>query len=180
MRHVIFILAIGIGIPGSVFAKATEIGSYYVTAPALNERLAPSKNAKVTNKIYRQQRVDVMELRDGWARVSSYYNGQVEGVPGKAARWVAAAYLSKQRPADRPQPKLGKDPRIQGIPKVGEYGLTKTDVLVLHRGAKHFLKTGRCDHIEYGDKSTSKHNTYYVNCGGSRNLFFKPSDLPRG
>ena len=177
---IILILAIWFGAPGTIFAKATDIGSYYVTAAVLNERLAPNKNAKVTNKIYRQQRVEVLELHKGWARISKYYNGQVEGVPGKVARWVSAAHLSKQQPADRIQPKLVNDPRIQGIPKVGEYGLTKTDILVLHRGAKHFLNTGRCDHIEYGDKSTNKQNTYYVNCGGSPNLFFKPSDLPRG
>jgi hypothetical protein len=63
---------------------------------------------------------------------------------------------------------------------VGEGGLTEIDVAILHRGAKHFLDSGRCKRIEYGDKSTSKPNTYYVNCGGPRNLFFKPSDLPRG
>jgi len=158
----------------------SDIGSYYVTAAKLNVRLAPSKNAKITNKIYRQNRVDVMEVRGGWARISRYYDGEVEGLPGKVARWVTTVYLSKQRPADKPQPKLVNDPRIEGLPKVGEYGLTKKDVLILRRGAQHFLKTRRCDQIEYGDKSVNKSNTYYVNCGGSRNLFFKPSDLPKG
>jgi hypothetical protein len=52
-------------------------------------------------------------------------------------------------------------------------------VIILHRGAKLMLDNGRCKRIEYGDKSVSKPNTYYVNCGGFSNIFFRPSDLPR-
>ena len=57
--------------PVLAIAKATEVGSYYVVSKALNERLAPSKNGKVTNKIYRQQRVEVFEFQGDWSMVSS-------------------------------------------------------------------------------------------------------------
>ncbi len=130
--------------------------------------------------MYRQNRIDVFEVRNGWARISKYYDGRMEGLAGNVARWVSANHLSKRRPADPVQPKLPQDSRINGIPKVGENGLTARDVLILQRGAKHFVTSGRCKRVEYGDKSASKPNTDYVNCGGPRNLFFTPSDLPRG
>ena len=93
------------------------------------------------------------------------------------ARWVSAKHLSTHRPADLAQPKLKKDPRITGLPKVGDHGLTKRDVQILHRGAKHFVESGKCQKVEYGDKSTSKRNTYYVNCGEPRNRFFTPASI---
>jgi hypothetical protein len=149
-----------------------------VAVPALNVRLGPSRSAPVTNKEYWQSRIEVLEVRSGWARVSEYYDSGVEGRTGNVARWVSAAHLSAARPADLRQPQLPRDPRISGIPKVGENGLSEVDVLTLYRGARHFLDSGRCRRIEWGDKSSSKPNTYYVNCGGPRNLFFKGTDLP--
>ena len=177
-RLILILLAcvcLGIGCAG-----AAGPGSYYVTAPAVEVRLGPDRQAKVTNRLYRQNRVDVVEIRNGWARISKYYDGRVEGVSGNVARWVLTQHLSAERPSDLSQPKLPHDPRISGLPKVGQGGLTEKDVVILHRGAKHFLDSGRCKRIEYADKSISKPNTYYVNCGGPRNIFFMPSDLPRG
>ncbi|MBW2423064.1 MAG: hypothetical protein JRG86_02385 [Deltaproteobacteria bacterium] len=66
------------------------------------------------------------------------------------------------------------------MPKVGEDGLTRRDVDILYEGAAHFLRSNRCKQIEFGDKSTSRRDTYYVNCGGPTNIFFKASDLPGG
>lgn len=179
MRHLVLASALCLLASSAAFATATGSGSYYVTARTLNVRLAPIGNAKITNRLYHQNRVDVFEVRNGWARISKHYDGRVEGLSGNVARWVAANHLSTQRPGDLAQPTLPRDSRIAGIPKAGQGGLTQKDVQLLHRGAKHFLDSGRCKRIAYGDKSVSKPNTYYVNCG-SRNHFFTPSDLPRG
>ena len=179
MRRLILALSACLLTAGSATAAATGSGSHYVTARTLNVRLAPAANAKITNRLYRQNRVEVFEVRDGWARISRYYNGRVEGISGNVARWVAANHLATQRPDDLKHPAVARDSRISGIPKVGQGGLTRKDVQILHRGARHFLDSGRCNRIAYGDKSVSKPNTYYVNCG-SRNHFFTPSDLPRG
>lgn len=165
-------------VPQLVIAEATKPGTYYVTTLTLNVRLAPDANARITNKLHRQQLVEVYEVRNGWARISRYYDGEVEGLTGQVAEWVAARYLSTYRPPDLPQPQLPQDPRIQGLPKVGESGLTERDVRILYRAAHHFLQTGRCQKIEYGDKSVHRPNTYYLNCGEPRNLFFQPSDIP--
>ncbi|NOR45886.1 MAG: SH3 domain-containing protein, partial [Candidatus Delongbacteria bacterium] len=142
-----------------------------------NVRLAHNPNGKITNKLYREQKVHVYEIKNTWARISEYYDGSKEGVSGKVARWVSKKYLSATRPSDKPKQKFSDDPRIKGIPKVPKYGLTERDIQVLYTAAKYFLKKGRCRKIEYGDKSVSKPNTYYLNWGG-RNYFFKPSEIP--
>lgn len=165
-------------LPTLTLAEATKTGSYYVDDDYLEEFLAPSFKAKVTNKIYRGQKVDVMELKAGWARVSRYYSGDVEGVSGKVARWVVAKGLVSTKPADLPSPALKSDLRIEpsALPKVGQNGITAEDIKILHKGALYMLNSGHCGRVEYGDKSVSKPNTYYVNCG-AENLFFRPSDI---
>ncbi|OED45148.1 hypothetical protein AB833_00165 [Chromatiales bacterium (ex Bugula neritina AB1)] len=177
MKTLIFSALLVLSINLSV-AETTEADPYYVTANALNVRLSPKPNGKITNKIYRQQEVEVFEIKSNWARVSKYYDGSVEGVTGKVARWVSKEYLSKSRPKDLVQPPIKTDPRIRGLPKVGEYGATKRDVEVLYFASHHFLEMGKCKTIEFGDKSVSKSGVYYLNCGGPSNLFFKPSDIP--
>lgn len=160
-------------------AQALKAGNYFVKEAMVEERLAPAANAKSTNKIYVGQAVQVFEVREGWARVSRFYDGEVEGQSGKVARWVPANALSVTKPTAPAQKKQKNDPRIleDAIPSVGQGGLTQKDVDILYRGAAKYLDSGRCSRIEYADKSTSKPNTYYVNCGGPKNFFFTPADL---
>jgi hypothetical protein len=173
-----FALALGFVGIGAAFAQASAPGTYYVKESVLEERLAPSATGTTTNRIYLRQKVDVFELNGEWARVSKYYDGSVEGKSGQVARWVLASGLSTSQPKDAKQPKGSSDPRIakDAIPRVGQDGLTARDVEILKRGALKFLNSRQCSRIELAHKSTSKPNTYYVNCGG-RNLFFTPSDL---
>lgn len=51
-------------------------------------RLLPSWEGKVTNRLYRGQRLETFEVRGDWARISPYYDGAVEGVEGPVARWI--------------------------------------------------------------------------------------------
>lgn len=164
---------------GQKEASDTLQGSeYYITADVLNVRLAPNNNATITNRLYRQQKVEVREKQGEWGRISKYYDGAAEGTTGEVARWVSMIHLARERPDDLSQPNIKKDPRITHMPKVGEAGLTEQDVRILYAGAKHYLQTGRCKKIEWGDKSVNKANTYYVNCGGPSNIFFTASDIP--
>jgi hypothetical protein len=162
----------------SVFAGEFKTGSYFVKESALEVRLSPNPKGKVTNRIYRQQKVDVLEVIGNWARVSKYYDGEVEGEKGQVARWVLIKGLSTSRPADLAQPTIKSDPRIMkdAIPKVGENGLNENDIKILYKGATKFLNSGQCANVEYADKSVSKPNTYFINCGGP-NIFFTPNDL---
>lgn len=158
-------------------AAPPSANSLYVLEQ-VQERLGPNQDAPATNTLYRQQKVDVYETQAGWARVSPFYDGAVEGRTGQVARWVPLISLSKKRPADLPQPSIADDPRIAGIPKVGEGGLTKRDVHVLQAAARYFLETGKAQRVEYGDKSTSRPGVYYLNFGGPANHFFTSDDIP--
>jgi hypothetical protein len=149
---------------------AQELGDYYVNADVLNERTAP--DGSVINRIYRGQKLTVYEIRDGWAQTVA---------PGFVERWVLFKHLSRQAPSPVSQEgveALG-DPRIadDAIPKAGDFGLSKNDVNVIWRGAKHMLDTGECSRIALGDKSISKPNTYYVTCEDATNHFFTAEDL---
>ncbi len=163
---------------GCAGPRIQEPGSYFVRDDIVEVRLGPSRSTVVTNRIYRRQHVEVQEIQGQWARISPYYDGRIEGVSGQVARWVPVSALSSDLPAELAQPDLPRDPRIEGLPKVGENGLTRRDVETLYRGAVYFLETGKCLKINYGDKSISRRDTYYVNCGGSANLFFREADLP--
>ena len=177
MRVVVAVaFAVVLSVPA--FSQASKPGVYYVNVRSLEERLAPSSTAPATNRLYLRQKVEVLELKGAWARVSKYYDGSVEGQRGQVARWVLARGLSDTQPPEPSQPKTLNDPRIDdsAIPKVGEGGLTAADVQILRRGALKFLNSGKCARVELADKSVSRPNTYYVNCGGP-NLFFTPADL---
>ena len=104
-----------------------------------------------------------------------WIRGRQAGASRALGRRVGPAV---SRPAERPQPALPKDPRIakDAFPKVGQSGLTEQDIRTLYQGALKFLECGKCRRVEYGDKSASKPNTYFINCGGP-NLFFTPADL---
>lgn len=137
----------------------------YVVVETAEERDAPS--GKVVNRIYRGQRVEVTDRRDGWARVTGLQYDP---------RWVRESQLGRQRLPDLPQPKLEAaldDSRIQGVPKVGESGAREADVLALRTAAAELLSSGECQAIEFGDKSVNRPGVYYLNCGESTNRFFK-------
>lgn len=70
----------------------------YVIGEGLNVRLAPTPSAKITNVLPRGKKVKVFEIRFGWARVSPFYSGGLEGVDGEVARWVSYQYLSTIKP----------------------------------------------------------------------------------
>lgn len=115
---------------GVALAQASTPGAYYVKEGVLEERLAPSSTATITNRIYLRQRVEVLEVKGEWARISKYYDGSVEGKSAQVARWVLASGLSASQPKEPKQQKAFNDPRIakNTIPRVGQGGLTARDI----------------------------------------------------
>lgn len=169
-----------VGLLSPIEAREIAVGKYYIAVDQTQERLAPLESAKATNRLPRQQVVEVFEVRNEWARVSKYYDGSLEGVVGEVARWVPISALSQERPEDLPQPPELTDPRIDkdAFPKVGSGGITADDLDVLHRGALKFLNNGRCRFINLAAKSVNKSGYYYVNCDKMpSNIFFTKSDL---
>lgn len=169
-------------LPATSFAVAEKKGVHYVYTDDLEEHLAPSFKSKITNTLHKGQKVDVFEIKAGWARVSKYYQGDSEGPPGNVARWVVAKSLTTVKPFEKQtltvnaQTQYGSRISPYAIPEAGKNGLTEKDVDILRQGAIKLLDSGECKRVEYADKSTTKPNTYYINCGAD-NIFFKASDI---
>ena len=186
MKPSVFVFCLAI-IVTSAARVSSQPTNYYVNADNLNVRLCPDPTCPVTNRIYRRQQVEVYENNDGWARISEYYDADVEraefpNLRGElVARWVWDEYLAKTQPSELRQPAFPDylmDNRIQGIPKVGQSALTENDVLLLRKYSYYLVSNQICSNIEYGDKSVHRANTYFVLCAGeARNRFFTPNDV---
>jgi hypothetical protein len=170
----------------SFVSADSEFATMYVAAESTDMFLCPDGDCPVTNTVYYGQLVDVFEERNSWSRVSEYYDASSERAEfpsisdATVARWVRSNDLTDVPPTPKDELSADQryfDERIQGISKPGEYGLTEDDILLIRRYAYGMLATGQCDRIEYGDKSVSKPNTYFVNCGEAQNRFFTPSDV---
>ncbi len=160
---------------GSERSRALQ-GVYYVTATKSPVHLGPDAAAQVINTLYRQQRVDVLEVQGVWARVTKYYDGAAVGIYRPVARWVVFEDLDTERPDDLPQPSLPDNPRIE-LPQVGDNDLSETDVRILYAAALYYLESGKLKRIEWGDKSLHKPGYYYLS-SGPKNHFFRPRDIP--
>jgi hypothetical protein len=161
-------LAAAAVIQSPAFAAATTTGPHYVIAETTQVLLAPESGAKSTNVYRVRQKVDVLEIKGGWARVSKYYDGTPEGVSGQVARWVATKDLSVSRPADE---KVGaKEPPVAAA-------LVDSDDFARHRVA--FIKAAQtlidertCNMQDFKDgggwmKSTNHSGpVYFAYCGG--------------
>lgn len=79
-------------------------GYYYVNADSLNARYEPKKTGELSYKLYKREKIKVYEVKNGWARLGEYFEGQ----NGKQyATWTYTKYLSKKAPK--------KDPNLKGF-----------------------------------------------------------------
>ncbi len=187
----------------TVAASPTEAqDKVWVTADTVNRRSCPDTACPIVGRLYFREAAEALERHGNWVRVSKYYvdpgcafSGRADYVregdrscsqhhgyraDGAFAEWIHADFLSAVRPKPKPQPKFTAelmDPRIQGIPEVGEGGNTERDILILRKGALKLLKSGRCSLIEYGDRSTNRQGYYFVYCGSSQNIYFTAADV---
>lgn len=166
MLRIISII-IGLFFVSGLYAEATKSGDYYVCANRLSVRLAPSTTASITNTLNRKQKVEVFEVKSGWARVSKYYNGSVEGKSGKVARWVSAKYLTTTRPTDN----FTNNTRLEkAIKSSDNYSLYRNNFIKL---SNKLIKRGRCNLADYKEmggwlRSTTHKSKpiYFAYCGG--------------
>jgi hypothetical protein len=70
------------------------------------------------------------------------------------------------------------DPRLAGLPSVGEHGLTPRDVDVLQAAALFCLDELGVSQIASGDKSSVRPDTYYLNFGQTASYAFGEGDIP--
>jgi hypothetical protein len=162
-------------------SPALAAEKFFVSSISADERLCPAEDCPSTNKVYRGQQVDVFEVNNGWARVSKFYDSAVERdefpqiTDAKVARWISAELLSGSKPQPVPTPAFDSrlmDARIQGMPDIGDGGLTEADIAKIREKAAELLESGQCQEIDMGDKSISGRG-YYVHCADEpRNRFF--------
>jgi uncharacterized protein YgiM (DUF1202 family) len=94
MTRVILALLIAVISAPAAFAEAMSPGVFFVTADTLKVRLAANAAGQVASKLHSGQVVEVLEVTNGWARISEYFDGASEGLSENVARWVLATHLS--------------------------------------------------------------------------------------
>lgn len=144
--------------------------SKYVKVDRAEVRLSPAANGKITNTLFLHQRVDVYETKGGWVRISKFYNGEVEGMKGDVARWVALRDLSEVKPPEENLPP-GSPAIAQAIKGSDDFQKHKDQFI---NASQDLIKNGRCtidDFSRQGGwwKSSNHLNQpiYFTYCGGT-------------
>jgi hypothetical protein len=155
----------------TAFAEARSPGGFVVTADSLNVRLAANETGKVTDKLFQQEKVEVFEVRNGWARISEYYDEDINGLSTKVARWVFATHLSAPRPTVKKA--TANSPIVNAI--------KSSDDLAIHQDifawvSEELINSGECKLSDFEDiggwwrsVDHKPRPVYYTYCGGSIN-----------
>jgi hypothetical protein len=99
MTRTILAVIIAVFTTSPVFAEATYPGIFVVSADTLNVRQAANTVGKIADRIHRDEKIEVFEVKDGWARISEYFSVGGQGQSANIARWVFATHLSPVLPA---------------------------------------------------------------------------------
>jgi len=179
MTRVTLTLLIAVCAASTAFAQAMSPGAYVVSADTLNIRLAANTSAQIKGKLYRGQEVEVLEVSNGWARISRYYDGAAEGLSGDVARWVFATHLSPM-PVTPPPAKPRVEIKVDVNSPVYQ-AIESSDDLTLHQGifvqvSEELVNAGECKLSDFRDIGgwwrSAAHKpepVYYTYCGGASN-----------
>jgi len=159
----------------------------YVSGDGLNVRLCAGQDCCIANRLSEDEPVYVFEDDGGWARISVYHDATGGGADckkpdeGLIAHWVSLDFLTTDIPSGIDEDAFYgylADRRIRGIPKVGDFGLERTDIELIRRYSAQLLLDGTCEGIAAGNKSVSREGTYYVFCEGDiKNRYFTADDI---
>ncbi len=194
MTRVILTLLISILATSTGVAAAKAAGDYVVAVGTLNVRLAPNTSGKLRGKLHRGQVIEALEVRDGWARISRYYNGANEGVAGTVAHWVYATHLADlpvaKKQAARPVEKELVVEVQPAMPPPGEEIIVSAPILDAIKSSDDLpryeatfawvsaklVDTGTCKISDFRDIGgwwrSADHKPrpiYYTYCGGGSN-----------
>ena len=171
MIRFILTLCMVLCLASSAFAEARSPGNYVVTALHLNVRLAANASAKLVGKLPLREQVVVLEVKDGWARISDYYDGESEGLSGNVAHWVRAAYLgSRASVDDNIKVSSAVIDAIKASEDLDEFQE------IFARASQRLVNSGQCVLSDFRDIGgwwrSAAHNSgsvYYTYCGGASN-----------
>ena len=176
--------------PISTYQNDTAESSnrHWVTSDRLNRRTCPSTDCGIVGQFFFREGTDVFEDKDGWARVSRYYdascaNGRSEYVDsgdsrcdpengivdGKFSEWVFADFLSEDRPPNPAADATGLEVLVAGSDDFQKYRGA------FAQAAQSLISSGQCreaDFREWGGwmKSVNDRSQpiYFIYCGGSK------------
>lgn len=149
--------------------EAVGLGAAYVTADRLNVRIAPSLDAEVTGVLYGGQRVEVLEVQEGWSRISRYYDEGTGAGSVRVARWVASAYLSNTWPDDDGVRVDAESPLGRAIDRSDDAHLYRSSFLT---AARRLIERGQCTVSDFEDiggwvwSPGRGESVYFTYCGG--------------
>lgn len=181
MTRIALALLIALCIASTAFAEARSKGEYVISASTLNIRLAPSTQGPVKGRLVRGQSVVVLEIHNGWARISDFYDGSSEGVSGDVADWVFATHLSPMEAAPPPPPPKPVITVKVDVDSPIYQAIESSDDLAKHQGifvqvSQQLVTEGRCKLSDFRDIGgwwrSSRHKpapVYYTYCGGASN-----------
>lgn len=151
------LVAVGLGIIAAAYFGLSSMGRLpsigdrtsgespqseaWVTAERLNRRTCPSADCGSVGQFFSRDRVDVFEEKDGWVRVSQYYDASCWAgvteyvdsgndacteengvVDGRFAEWVSSEYLSPSRPPDPAAGATGMNALVANSDDYARYG----------------------------------------------------------
>ena len=161
---------------------------HWVTSDRLNRRTCPSTDCGIVGQFFFREGTDVFEDKDGWARVSRYYdascaNGRSEYVDsedsrcdpengivdGKFSEWVFADFLSEDRPPDPAADATGLEVLVAGSDDFQKYRGA------FAQAAQSLISSGQCREADFRKwdgwmKSVNDRSQpiYFIYCGGSK------------
>jgi hypothetical protein len=142
------------------------VSDYYVNDDKVAIRIQPDENQYAERWVYKGDHLKLLEIKEGWGRVSSYYVVN-EGEP-EIAEWVPMSALSLQQPVITRQE---RDETISGY-------IFKSDDFKLYRDifikiTDQLLMDKSCEPEDFDElqgwvRSTRfpDRNVYFIYCGG--------------
>lgn len=189
-RHMRSFLALA-ALVGLAIVPAHAETQMWVVPDAANRRTCPSTACGVVGKFFHREAATVVETRNGWARVSRYYDAACTGgqsayvdsgradctddngiTNGQFAEWVRLDMLSEQRP---PDPGASASGTARLVAQSDDFRRYEAEFV---KAAETLMASGRCtvsDFEEQGGfmRSTNKGSgIYFTYCsGGSDRLY---------
>jgi hypothetical protein len=149
-----------------VIEQEKFVSDYYVNDDKVAIRNQPDDKQFAERWVYKGDHLKLLEMRDGWGRVSNYYVVN-EGEP-EIAEWVSMSALSLQQPVITRQE---RDETLSGyIFKSDDFKIYRdifikvTDQLLMNKSCE----PEDFDELQGWVKSTkfSNRNVYFIYCGG--------------
>lgn len=163
----------------------------WVKADAVNRRTCPSTECGVVGKLLFRESAKVMETRNGWARITKYYDAACSGgrsayvdtgradctaengiENGQLAEWISLDFLADERPTD---PGAGAVGMSKLVAQSDDFRRYEKEFV---KAAETLISSGQCsakDFVDQGGwlRSTNRGaGVYFTYCRGGSNRIY--------